>query len=253
MPSDTTRCPSCGADASGRFCRACGASLGTAVCPSCGTSAPAGAVYCARCGSALGGGTATGARKPGLAAKAAFIAAGALAAAALGLFLLRGTSEAPAAPATSAAAPDISQLSPEERFDRLYRRVMQAARTGDTMATRLAPMALGAYEMLDSVDADKRYHAALIKLHLGDAAGARALGDSILAHDSTHLLGFVARGMAFRWERDTVQLRPVYAAFRQHAAAELARRRPEYAEHQLILREFQQAAEGRPTPPRTPG
>ena len=103
------------------------------------------------------------------------------------------------------------------------------------------------------VDADKRYHAALIKLHLGDAAGARALGDSILALDSTHLLGFVARGMAFRWERDTVQLRPVYAAFRQHAPAELARGRPEYTEHQLILREFQQAAEGRPTPPRTPG
>ena len=42
----------------------------------------------------------------------------------------------------------------EDLITRLYRRVMQAARTGDTMATRLAPMALGAYEMLDSVDAD---------------------------------------------------------------------------------------------------
>lgn len=252
MPSETPKCPSCGTEASGRFCRACGASLGATACPSCGTAAPAGAAYCARCGTALGAGTAAGAQSPRLAAKAGLIAAGAIAAAALGVFLLRGKSEPPAAPVT-AVAPDISQLSPEERFDRLYRRVMQAARTGDTMATRLAPMALGAYEMLDSVDADKRYHAALIKLHLGDAPGARALGDSILAHDSTHLLGFVARGMAFRWERDTVQLRPVYAAFRQHAAAELARGRPEYTEHQLILREFQQAAEGRPAPPRTPG
>jgi hypothetical protein len=174
---------------------------------------------------------------------------------ALGVFLLRGRSAAPPPPAPAAGAgiPDISQMSPDERFDRLYRRVMQAARTGDTLATQLAPMALGAYEMLDSLDADKRYHAALIKLHLGDAAGARALGDSILAYDSTHLLGFVARGMAYRWERDTLRLKPVYEAFRKHAAAELARQRPEYSEHSMILREFQQAAEGRPTPPRTPG
>jgi hypothetical protein len=113
-------------------------------------------------------------------------------------------------------------------------------------------MALGAYEMLDSLDADKRYHAALIKLHLGDAAGARALGDSILAHDSTHLLGFVARGMAYRWERDTVRLRPVYDAFRRHADAELARARPEYTEHGMILREFRQAAAGNTPPGRAP-
>jgi hypothetical protein len=154
----------------------------------------------------------------------------------------------------SAAIPDISQMTPAERFDRLYRRVMQAARTGDTMSARLAPMALGAYEMLDrdSLDADTRYHAALIKLHLGDADGAAALGDSILARDSTHLLGLVARGMAFRWARDTAQLKPVYAAFRRHVTAEMARARPEYAEHSMILGEFRQAAEGKSPPPRPP-
>src|SRR5690606_25029087 len=148
----------------------------------------------------------------------------------------------PAGPAATAAAPDISRLSPEERFDRLYRRVMQAARTGDSAGAQLAPMALGAYEMLDTVTADQRYHAALIKLHLGDAAGARAFGDSILAHDSTHLLGYVARGMAFRWERDTVRLQPVYAAYRRLAESELARGRPEYAEHRMILDEFRASA-----------
>jgi hypothetical protein len=154
----------------------------------------------------------------------------------------------------SAAVPDISQMTPAERFDRLYRRVMQAARTGDTTSARLAPMALAAYEMLepDSLDADTRYHAALIKLHLGDAAGAAALGDSILIRDSTHLLGHVARGMAFRWARDTVRLRPVYAAFSRHVSAELARKRPEYDEHSMILGEFRQAAEGKSPSPRPP-
>ena len=159
-------------------------------------------------------------------------------------------SAGPAAPA--GAIPDISNMTPDERFDRLYRRVMQAARTGDTMSAKLAPMALGAYEMLDSADADTRYHAALIRLHIGDAAGAAALGDTILAGDSTNLLGYVARGMAYRWARDTVRLQPVYAAFRRHVAAELKRGRPEYTEHSMILGEFREAAEGRSPAGRTP-
>jgi hypothetical protein len=193
-------------------------------------------------------------KAPSLPARLALVGMAALVAVAAGVLLLRRTGSPPpsAVPAATAGVPDISQLSPEERFDRLYRRVMQASRSGDTMATRLAPMALGAFEMLDSVTADQRYHAALIKLHLGDAAGARAFGDSILAGDSTHLLGYVARGMAYRWERDTLRLKPVYDAFRRHAAAELARGRPEYTEHGMILQEFRQAAEGRPATNRAP-
>ena len=256
MPSEPSTCPSCGAPASGRFCRACGTALASAACPSCGTEAPAGAAFCARCGTALGPGSpAVPARAgPGLGARLGLVAAAAVVIAALGVLLLRGRSEAPPPPSQQAGAvpPDISRMTPDERFDRLYRRVMQAARTGDTTATGLAPMALGAYEMLDSVTADQRYHAALIKLHLGDAAGARALGDSILARDTSHLLGHVARGMAYRWERDTVRLKPVYDAFRRHVAAELARGRPEYTEHAMILQEFRQAAEGRPAAARTP-
>jgi len=255
MPSEPSTCPSCGAPASGRFCRACGAALASAACPSCGTEAPAGAAFCARCGTALGSGAPSPApTRPGLGARLGVVAAAAVVIAALGILLLRGRSEAPAPPTQQAGAvpPDISRMTPNERFDRLYRRVMQAARTGDTTATGLAPMALGAYEMLDSVTADQRYHAALIKLHLGDAAGARALGDSILARDTSHLLGYVARGMAYRWEHDTVRLKPVYDAFRRHAAAELARGRPEYTEHAMILQEFRQAAEGRPAAARAP-
>lgn len=255
MSATSSKCPACGAAASGRFCPACGAAVSPSACPKCGTEAPAGAAYCARCGSALRAGPGDGARKaPGLATRLILVGVAALVAVAAGVLLLRRASAPPppTVPAATAGVPDISQLTPEERFDRLYRRVMQASRSGDTMATRLAPMALGAFEMLDSATADQRYHAALIKLHLGDAAGARAFGDSILARDSSHLLGYVARGMAFRWERDTARLKPVYEAFRRHAAAELARGRPEYTEHGMILQEFRQAAEGRPAADRAP-
>jgi len=108
------------------------------------------------------------------------------------IFLTRGA-RAPAAEvaanapfAGGAAAggppPDISNMSPRERFDRLYNRVMTAAENGDeATVTNFSPMALSAYGMLDTVDADARYHAALIKLHTGDIDGATALGELRLA------------------------------------------------------------------------
>lgn len=217
------------------------------VCSSCGALVPAGFSFCGKCGRRLGNPASVD--RPArpyrwaVVAMAAAVVAGAV-------FLARRSepARAGALPASvampSTAPPDISQLTPAERFDRLYRRVMQGAGTGDTTAAMFAPMALAAFEMLDSLDADTRYHAALIKLHMGDAAGAAALGDSILARDSSHLLGLVARGMALRWQRDTVQLPRVYAAFRRYAPGELARGRPEYAEHRMILGEFLEAAEG---------
>src|SRR5688572_15784058 len=136
------------------------------LCRACGAAAPADSSFCGRCGRPLRG----DAPRP-LRGRAAAVAFLAVAVAFGAVFLARRSSSAvpppqePAGAATSEPAPDISRLTPAERFDRLYRRVMQGARTGDTMATRFAPMALAAFEMLDSVDADTRYHAALIKLH----------------------------------------------------------------------------------------
>jgi len=219
------------------------------TCRACGAAAPADSAFCGKCGRRLGAGggdpeTSSPRRfRAALLAAAIAVVVGAVALARRAAVVPEAQA-APAAATATAMPTDISRLTPAERFDRLYRRVMQGARTGDTLATRFAPMALAAFEMLDTVDADTRYHAALIKLHLGDAAGAAAFGDSILARDSSHLLGWVARGMALRWQRDTARLPAVYAGFRRHAAAELARGRPEYTEHQMILGEFRQAAEG---------
>jgi hypothetical protein len=224
-------------------------------CASCGAAFSLGARFCPGCGRAFGArGSAGTFARPG--DRVPWLVAGAALAGMLALQLVltvRG-SRTEAAPPPGAVAPsgetvsvppDISRLAPEERFDWLYNRVMQAARSGDqeTMS-RFMPMALGAYEMLDSADADARYHAALLRVHSGDVAGSRALGDSILAEQPRHLLGYVVLGTAARWAGDDAALAKAYSDFLGHVDAELMADRREYAEHQASIAGFRRDAEG---------
>lgn len=245
----TRNCVTCGAPASGRFCGACGAPV-DAACRSCGAPLAPGTRFCAECGAPVGatvqGLGAKAAPGPGL-PRWAFPAAGALLLAVVLLLLIRGGNpQGPAAAAAqpgAAAPPDISNLSPRERFDRLYNRSMQAAEQGDTSTfATFAPMALMAYAALDSVDADGRYHAALLRLHSGDAAGAAALGDSILALAPGHLFGYVVGAAVGRSRGDSAAVRAAYAGFRQHFPAESAAGRREYGEHRFIIDETRRAA-----------
>ena len=141
------------------------------------------------------------------------------------------------------APPDISNLSPRERFNRLYNRVMTAAQSGDeATVTRFTPMALMAYAQLDSVDADARYHAALLKVHTGEVEAARALGDTILTRDPEHLFGFVIRGTVARFRKDEKELARAYAGFLERYDKETRLARPEYSEHKTSLDDFRKAA-----------
>ncbi|HEX2220764.1 MAG TPA: hypothetical protein VHG35_18340 [Gemmatimonadales bacterium] len=145
---------------------------------------------------------------------------------------------------TGAVAPDIGRMTPSQRFDRLYDRVMQAAQSGDEATmSRFMPMALGAYEMLDSVDADARYHAALLRVHNGDVEGSRALGDSILEGNPGHLLGYIVLGTTARWNRDEAALTKAYRGFLAHYDAEMEVRRPEYGEHRASIDRFRREAQ----------
>jgi hypothetical protein len=141
-------------------------------------------------------------------------------------------------------APDISALSPQERFDRLFNRIMQAAERGDSVEVeRFTPMALGAYQQLDSRDADARYHAAVLHLQVGDFAPALALADSILAESPGHLFGYLIRGTVARLQNDPVALARADRDFLAHYPAETAAKRVEYLEHQPVLDEFKKEAE----------
>jgi hypothetical protein len=252
MPDQATRCPACGAvAASSNFCTACGTPLGARPCRACGATVAAGARFCGQCGVSA---TEAGPRKatPRATLPWTVAAVGAVALAAILIVLMRrdqastaaAAQSTPAEPAVGAEAPpDISSMSPRERFDRLYNRIMRAAESGDeATVTRFTPMALMAYAQLPDLDADARYHAALLKVHTGDAEGARALADTILTQNPSHLFGYLIRGTAARWQKDEAALASTYTAFLSHYDAEMKAGRSEYGEHRRALEEFRQAA-----------
>jgi len=220
----------------------------TVRCGACGTHSDG--AFCHHCGRALSGGPG----RPG--DRQAWVVAWLLAAAAVALVLavvLRGAPN-PAVPVMSNAGgsvagvvppPDVSALTPRERFDRLFDRVMRAGAGGDSITiANVSPMALAAYEQLDSVDADARFHAGLIAIQIGDFPGARALADTLERRAPGHLFGPILLGALAGLEGDTAGSRRAFDLFRERAQRELARTdRPEYLEHRQLLTEFQQAAE----------
>jgi hypothetical protein len=135
-------------------------------------------------------------------------------------------------------------MSPRERFDRLYNRVMRAAEQGDSgTVTRFAPMAFLAYDQLESVDADARYHAAVLRLHVrGDTAGALRLADSIQMANPRHLFAFLIRGTAARLTRNDRLLQRANADFLAAWDQEMKAGRPEYRDHQTMLEQFRDRA-----------
>jgi hypothetical protein len=143
-------------------------------------------------------------------------------------------------------APDISSMTPQERFDRLFNRIMQAAERGDSLEVRrFTPMALGAYQQLDTRNIDARYHAAVLHLGVGDLAPAYALADTILREAPHHLFGFVLRGTAAEFQHDTVTRARADREFLANYQAEMAANRVEYLEHRPAIEEFKQEAESR--------
>jgi hypothetical protein len=151
------------------------------------------------------------------------------------------------APSTAGAPgvtpPDISNLTPRERFDRLYNRVMAAAESGDqATVSQFTPMAIMAYSQLDAVDADARFHLALLSLHTGDPAAVEALADTILQQTPGHLFAYMIRGAQARFAKDDVALKQAYADFLGHYDAEMASPRPEYADHKRSIDDFLKAA-----------
>jgi hypothetical protein len=144
----------------------------------------------------------------------------------------------------SGPAPDISAMTPRERFDRLFNRIMQAAERGDSAEVeRFTPMAMGAYDQLDTRDADARYHAAVLRLQTGDFGRAVALADTILAQSPGHLFGYVIRGTAARFQNDPATRARAERDFLAHYKTETAAKRVEYLEHQPVLDEFREEAE----------
>ena len=250
-------CPACGAAASGRFCSACGASLAPRSCAHCRAPLGAQARFCHRCGRPAEAGGA----RPADSDRTAWIVAGTLCLLLIAAIVYNVVTQAPAPQVPNMAnagaaggdttlqagpAPDISQMSPRERFDRLYNRIMQAAEQSDTaQVRRFTPMALGAYAQLDTFDADARYHAAVIRLQSGDLAGAHALADTILEQAPDNLLGHLVRGTAAGLAGDPGAEAQAEREFLRLFDREMAAGRPEYRDHAPVIESFKREAQGR--------
>jgi hypothetical protein len=241
-------CPACGNSGAGRFCSNCGTQRDGAACAGCGAAVSPAARFCSSCGLTVGSGPGTVSRDRTPWVVAALAMAGLMA---VLLIMLVRKSAGPAVQAEVAvssdasgeAPPDISNMSPRERFNRLYNRIMTAAQSGDeATVTRFTPMALMAYAQLDTIDADARYHAALLKVHTGEVDASRALADTILAQNPGHLFGYIIRGTVARFRKDQPELKRAYAGFLKRYDAEMKAARPEYAEHRTSLDDFRKAA-----------
>jgi Double zinc ribbon len=244
-------CPACGVAGTGNFCSSCGASLLPRSCDHCRAPLSPQARFCHRCGRSV---TADRTRASEC---GAWLFACAMSLLLVGAIVYQVVSKrpAPAAPdmanagsvgpeGPSGPAPDISRMTPRERFDRLFNRIMQAAERGDSgQIARFTPMALAAYDQLDSVDADARYHVAVLRLQTGDVRGARMLADTILANAPGHLFGYLIRGTAAQMAKDPAALSQAQADFLAHYDQEMGSKRVEYLEHKPVIEAFKNEAE----------
>lgn len=255
MPA-TSACPNCGAQTSGKFCSECGAPLEGAICAGCRAPLTPGAKFCHRCGLAAGAPAPAINAGPAGAAAAAGDARGAAAAlpwavAAIALvalialvagqrFAKRAPSDQPlAAQAAPTAGPlgpgsavDISNMSPEERAERLYNRVMAYTERGATDSAQIfAPMAIQAYEMMGDLNADQHYDVGRIALVTGDPVMAGAEADTILARTPTHLLGLILAAEAADAQKQSAKADGFRKRLVAAAPAERARGLSEYVQH----------------------
>ena len=225
-------CSSCGARASGRFCSNCGAALvpgaeaGAAPAPA-RTPVPAPAP--------------AGVPVPWV------VAGGAIALAAVALLVWgnrsgdagAGTVASGVPAAEAGAPPDLSTMSPRERFDRLFNRIMTAAEAGNAAeVTTFLPMAKMAYAQLDTVNIDARYHMAMLDVQGGEAAAALAQADSIARLAPEHLFVFLIREAEAARRGDSAAVRKAHEAFLAVYDREVALERVEYAEHRNALERF---------------
>ncbi|HXT18183.1 MAG TPA: zinc ribbon domain-containing protein [Gemmatimonadaceae bacterium] len=240
---DTIACPACHAQASGKFCSNCGAALSATKCAACGAELRPGAKFCHRCGTPAGA-EGTGDQRSfnsALPWSVAAIALLAFVALVAGQRFGRSQEATPTPTADANAAPfaggggqppDISNMSPTERAERLYNRIMAAHENGhaDTVAM-FAPMAIQAYQALDSLDLDARYDMGRIAAISGDEQLARAEADTILAKHPNHLLGLILAGNAAHMRKDAAAERSFHDKLVASAASERAKNLPEYTAH----------------------
>jgi hypothetical protein len=129
--------------------------------------------------------------------------------------------------------PDISSLSPQERADRLFNRVMLLSSQGKNDSVLFfAPMAISAYQMLSPLNADQRYDMGRIAEVAGALPLAKSQADSILQGTPNHLLGLVLAARIASLSGDSVARRQYESKLLASEKSETQKKLPEYDRHQ---------------------
>lgn len=138
------------------------------------------------------------------------------------------------------SAPDIANMSPSERANRLYLRVMSYAEAGqvDSVAA-FAPMVIAAHEMLNAPSIDERYHFGRVAEVVGAGGIAKAQADTILSQRPQSLLGLLLAARAARMLNNSGAAKGYDQRLLAALAAELATNNPDYENHR---REIDSAA-----------
>ena len=145
---------------------------------------------------------------------------------------LTGAPFASAAAPGAGPAPDISQMSPAERADRLFNRIMEAYEAGNSeFVQNMAPMAVAAYGMLPTLDPLRRYDLGRIAEVTGSLEVAQAQADTLLQANPNHLLGLVLATRVADLKRDEGRRTALAQRLVNAAPAELEQNRPEYEAH----------------------
>lgn len=248
-------CPKCGSQASGKFCSNCGAALSGATCRVCTAPLTPGARFCHLCGTAVAvsaGGSSSAARSQWL----PWVVAAAAVAALVGVLVGRATG--PGEPGPSSGFPggapmattDISSMTPRERADRLFDRIMRAAAQGNRSEIDFfAPMALQAYALLGELDADARYHVGLIEAEAGNLDATLAQADSIERSWPGHLFSGMLRGEVAKRRGQRAELGRWYRWFLDRYEREQASGKQEYQDHRTALESFRSDALANREPP----
>jgi hypothetical protein len=134
-------------------------------------------------------------------------------------------------------APDISSMSPVERADRLFNRVMEYWSAGKAdSAAFFAPMALAAFESIGPLNAHARYDMGLVALVAGELPRAQAQSDSILAGRANHLLGLSLAARIAEARGDSAQVSSLKRRLIASEKTERASGLQEYTDHDADIR-----------------
>ncbi|MGQ0539582.1 MAG: hypothetical protein ACT4R6_11580 [Gemmatimonadaceae bacterium] len=123
-------------------------------------------------------------------------------------------------------------MSPRERADRLFDRVMRLETEGKNDSARFfAGMAINAYESMQPLDAHLRYDLGRVAAAVANLDLAQAQADSILATRPGHLLGLILAARVAQQRGDPRAARALWSRLLSAEASERSAALEEYRLH----------------------